>query len=265
MLKSQIIYLLPMTVASEHSPVSNAAERLIASLTGVVSARVVMNQAGEPLEIHVLATPDLHPKQIARNVESALTAGLGIEIDRRIISIAQVRETDDPVAVLQASPEPGAEAATPAPPADPEPDERQETVSTPEEPQPTGTGRILFVAVDSQYVAGQNAVCRVTLRRDGVDYTGEGQAANTPQGRVTAAARAAFAALAQLGGPEDYGLEGASLVEAHGRTFVIVAARALSGRRSISLSGVAPVVRSPEEAAILASLHATNRRIELSR
>src|SRR5690606_41079048 len=135
-------------------------------------------------------------------VDSALTAGPGTEAGRRIISIPQVRETDDPVPVLRGSPEPGAEAATPARPADPEPDERQETVSTPEEPQPTGTGRILFVAVDSQYVAGQNAVCRVTLRRDGVDYTGEGEAANPPQGRVTAAARAAFAPLAQRGGPE---------------------------------------------------------------
>lgn len=262
MLELNITYPRPMTVASEHSPFANAAERLIASLTGVVSARVVTNQSGEPLEIHVLATADLHPKQVARNVESALTAGLGIEIDRRIISIAQVRDSDGADTV-----DPGPDAAAPeaAAPSVAGPGERREPADAPEESRPVRSGRIIFVGMDSRYVAGRYAVCRVTLRRDGVDFSGEGQAANTPQGRVMAAAQAAFAALAQIGGPEDLGLEGASLVEAHGRTFVVVAARALSGRRSIPLSGVAPVSRSPEEAAILASLQAANRRIELPR
>ncbi|MBX6364459.1 MAG: hypothetical protein IRZ00_11380 [Gemmatimonadetes bacterium] len=67
-------------------------ERLLSSLAGVVSARVVVGTQGEIEEIHVLATPAVHPKQVVRNVESALSAGLGIIVDRRIVSVAQVRD-----------------------------------------------------------------------------------------------------------------------------------------------------------------------------
>jgi hypothetical protein len=54
-------------------------------------------------------------------------------------------------------------------------------------------------------------------------------------------------------------LENAALIEAHGRTFVLVAAQSVQGRRTESLTGVAVLQRSPEEAAILASLQAVNR------
>ena len=80
-----------MNDSRETTSVIADAERLLASLTGVVSAHVVAGPEGTLREIHVLATPDLHPKQVVRNVESALSAGLGIHIDRRIVSVAQVR------------------------------------------------------------------------------------------------------------------------------------------------------------------------------
>src|SRR5687767_7318496 len=64
------------------------AERLLTALAGVVSARAVADDVGRICEIHILANPDLHPKQIVRNVESALSAGLGVVVDRRIVSVA---------------------------------------------------------------------------------------------------------------------------------------------------------------------------------
>src|SRR3970040_2451886 len=69
----------------------NEVERLLCSLAGVVSARVVANPLGRLEEIHILASPHLSAKQIVRNVQSALSAGLGIVADRRIISVAQIR------------------------------------------------------------------------------------------------------------------------------------------------------------------------------
>src|SRR5690606_29918690 len=68
------------------------AENLLTSLEGIISARVVTTPLGEVSEIHVLAQAGLTPKQIVRNVESALLAQLGLKVDHRKISIAQTAD-----------------------------------------------------------------------------------------------------------------------------------------------------------------------------
>jgi hypothetical protein len=68
------------------------AENLITGLTGVLSARIVVTPLGEVSEIHVLTTSDVQPKQVVRNVESALMAQLGMKLDHRKISVAQTAE-----------------------------------------------------------------------------------------------------------------------------------------------------------------------------
>ena len=68
------------------------AENLLTSLEGVLSARVVTTPLGEVSEVHVLAQAGLQPKQLVRNIESALLAQLGLKIDHRKISIAQTAE-----------------------------------------------------------------------------------------------------------------------------------------------------------------------------
>jgi hypothetical protein len=49
------------------------------------------------------------------------------------------------------------------------------------------------------------------------------------------------------------------MASSRGRSFVIVAAHVLLDRENVRLAGAAPLTRSPEEAAILAALQATNR------
>ena len=68
------------------------AENLLTSLEGVLSARVVTTPLGEVSEIHILAQAGLSPKQLVRNVESALLAHLGLKVDHRKISVAQTAE-----------------------------------------------------------------------------------------------------------------------------------------------------------------------------
>ena len=80
-----------MNTAAFSSPLEHRIERLLCGLAGVVSARAVAQPDGMIEEIHVLATERLHPKQVVRNVESALSAGLGLDVDRRVISVAQIR------------------------------------------------------------------------------------------------------------------------------------------------------------------------------
>lgn len=210
------------------------AERLLAALGGVVSARVVADDAGRIVEIHILATADLHPKQIVRNVESALSAGLGVLIDRRIVSVAQLRpnahtQYGKPVRTSQL------QARTVEPTAE----------------------RLLYVQFDATSTSSLDTSCHVFLRRRTTDITGTATGVNTTQGRADTAARAVFHALQQNG--ESVGLEGTAIIETHGKSFIIVSARAVTGRSARILTGVAALGRSPEEAAILASLQAINR------
>jgi len=80
-------------------------ERLLGALRGVRSSRVIMASDGRIVEIHILSTPEFHPKQVVRNVESALSAGLRVDVDRRIISVSQLEE-DFPVREPEAEPTP---------------------------------------------------------------------------------------------------------------------------------------------------------------
>src|SRR5882757_2167021 len=75
-------------------------ENLITGLTGVLSARVVATPLGEVSEVHVLTKSDMAPKQVVRNIESALMAQLGFKIDHRKISVAQTADVR-PIEALQ--------------------------------------------------------------------------------------------------------------------------------------------------------------------
>ncbi len=75
-------------------------ENLITALTGVLSARVVVTPLGEVTEVHVLTRSDVLPKQVVRNIESALMAQLGFKIDHRKISVAQTADVR-PIEALQ--------------------------------------------------------------------------------------------------------------------------------------------------------------------
>jgi hypothetical protein len=229
-------------------------ERLLGSLAGVISVRVVTNPLGRPEEIHILASAQLNPKQVVRNVESALSAGLGIVIDRRVVSVAQVRRDalEEAVAEAAAARQSTADQAEPA---------AGSVIGG--EAEPESEARLVFAGYEAQSSAPGGSMCRVTLRRGEESFTGSGAGAATPQGRALAGARALFTALTSARADDGLALEGATLLEAHGRSYVLVAARALTGRHSRSLTGLAAMEASPEEAGVLASLQAANRWLGL--
>lgn len=250
-----------MSDASPRTPDIERIQRLLGSLAGVASARVVAGADGRLLEIHVVSEPALHAKQVVRNVESALNAAFALNIDRRIISVAEL--TAEPAATpaevpasLARSPQPngaaGAPAAAAAPGAAPESATDAESVDTQD-------ARFIFRTYETRGRAARDVVCRVVLADAAAEHSGEGHGLDTPQGRAQAGARALFNALAVARGNRNIVLEGVSLLDAHGRTYVLVAARGLEDRTPMPLVGLAPLGRSPEEAAIFASLQATNR------
>lgn len=238
------------------------AEQLIGALAGVVSAHIVTDGAGRMLEIHVLAAPELHPKQVVRNVESALSAGLGIQVDRRIVSVAQIRTANGgtvgsasgTAVPTTRSPHPAPEAHGPAPGGDPAVASGPAPSTSPE---PT-SDRLEYIRYES-HRDEERCQCRVLLRSTEGEVTGSGTGPDTAGGRAEAAARAVFDALGQARTGLRIELGGAVISQSRGRSFVIISAHVLRDRTTVPLAGAAVLSRSPEEAAILAALQATNR------
>lgn len=65
-------------------------EKIISKIQGVVSGRLTY-QNGEIVEIHILANSKRSPKQIVRDIESAILVKMGIELDHKKISVAQLK------------------------------------------------------------------------------------------------------------------------------------------------------------------------------
>jgi hypothetical protein len=213
------------------------AENLLTSLEGVLSARVVTTPLGEVSEIHILAQSGLAPKQLVRNVESALLAQLGLKVDHRKISIAQTAEVK-PIETLD-------RAAV-----------RERAM------QRTVLFENLMVHAG---IRPQRIQLAVTLSSGGKQETAEEETPDTPRGRVEGAARAAVGAMEKFVERFSLSLEGVQVIEAVDRNVVFVALQGIGGRDAVLLTGTAEVRQSPERAAVFAVLDATNRWAEARR
>lgn len=67
-------------------------ESVLCRLKEVIAVSAVTDARGELAEIHILAGSSRSPKQVVRDVESALMARLGIPVDHKKISVAQVED-----------------------------------------------------------------------------------------------------------------------------------------------------------------------------
>lgn len=67
-------------------------ERLIQKLDGVIAVKIVSGDDGVPEEVHILADREKNPKQLSRDVQSAVSAAFGTTISHSIISIACIDE-----------------------------------------------------------------------------------------------------------------------------------------------------------------------------
>jgi len=79
-------------IAGSVLPIQRA-EELLATLPGIISARIVASGTGAVDEIHILTTDEVTPKQTVRNVESALIAHLGMRVSHKKISVATSNDT----------------------------------------------------------------------------------------------------------------------------------------------------------------------------
>lgn len=217
------------------------AERLLNSLTGVVSARMVTGTSGEIEEIHVLTTKDVSAKQTVRNVESALLAQLGINVDHRKISVAQTSAESSAGTNGQRSTGAGVEF---------------------------GETRVLFLGHEFENENPHRLRARVKIEWRGERILGEAVGTDLPRTRLEILANAVLQGLEAILDPGEDGphpdgaalaLDGVKVVDAFDRSYVLVGVHAIHGRHVKRLSGAAPHDDVIERAVILATLQATDR------
>jgi len=88
---------------------------------------------------------------------------------------------------------------------------------------------------------------------------------DTTRNRGEAAARATATCLDDLVPDNSIALEGAQIIEAFDRKFVLVAVHGLGGREAQLLTGTCEIRESAERSAVLAVLDATNRWVDARR
>ncbi|MBW3552093.1 MAG: hypothetical protein KY466_01215 [Gemmatimonadetes bacterium] len=221
------------------------AEAVLRELPSVLGAYVSEDMEGHPREVHLLVRSGPEPGSLARDIRNLLEERLGVPIDQRVISIAQ----------LAKEPEPEPEA--------------MEEPERPPAPRPQGGGgRPIFAGLESTVAAGH---VKVTVRLDwrGDVAEGSAEAADTQPGRARAAATATLASAMEAAWNEDlrFELDFASMVQALDGEYVLVSVLGMSpslGRRPLPLVGAQPIEGDVESAAALATLKAVNRVLSLA-
>ena len=250
-------------IAGSVLPIKRA-EELLATLPGVIAARIIASDNGAVDEIHVLTTSEVTPKQTVRNIESALIAHLGMRVDHRKISVATTLESQPAKEQREAVREKEREAKAAA-------DVAAQSAPVAATQMPVKlerlSGRLLyFEDVEVRRSRAKGIACRVTLKKGDESFVGEAEGMENERSRIELAARAALQALAQAE-PSDraLALDGVRLIEAFDREFVFVGVTARLARTSALLTGSCEIRESAETASVLAVLDATNRWIAHTR
>ncbi|MBN1461248.1 MAG: hypothetical protein JXA57_17100 [Armatimonadetes bacterium] len=211
----------------------------------VRGARIIADEDGRILEVHVVAAPGRQAKQIARDVESMIVARLGLPIDHRTISVAQ---TDAQIPQEGPSQAPEEEAEEP-----------QRGQQIPGGYLANEDRRIRFVGVS---VAQTDVMCeaRVQLARDGTESAAAIQGPDCVSSVLRLVAEATLDATHRFF--EEGSLFAVSSVEqvtVGGKPVVIVNVVHLAGREQKQLVGACAVTGDAQQAAALATLDAVNR------
>ena len=140
---------------------SRSCGTLRSKIPGVFSVNVSTDSLGDISDIHILATTRRNAKQISRDVQSALAAAFKLEIDHRIISIAQI-ESDTYAGV----------------------DCRDRNAEI----------RLRYTGMNVSMRSGKRTY-QVRLARDEEEFLGESECANAPRQKRRAIAEATIQAL----------------------------------------------------------------------
>ncbi|HUF51016.1 MAG TPA: hypothetical protein VMN60_09300 [Longimicrobiales bacterium] len=245
------------TMANEGT--KEVAEALLRELPSVIGAYVREDVHGHPREVHLLVRAGPNARHLAYDVRDLLEERLGVPIDQRVISIAQLAPGKRPGPLLSAAvgdvPLPTSTAPEPGPEEQPAP------------PAPIPDPRVRFAGISTEAFDNRLRI-HVSLRLGDAEYRGETAGLDTAPARLRAAAAATLQAVdATCVGRARFEVEHVAMIGAFERDYVLVSVLVSSpylGRRPISLAGAQQVEQADaESAAALAALKAVNRTLSL--
>lgn len=210
-------------------------EQTLCQITDVQAARVVTGIGSHIEELHILATSAKGPKQLARDIESALQAKFGINVDHRKISIAQINEEH---------------ALTP----------KQSPVSAvPESVPDPSRAKVSGITADT---GGLADTISVKLQLKDATYEGKCDGKIGLEGRSRLVAKATLDAIRLVVGSDwQFHLEDVEILSL-GRSRVAVACFKIDmGRGDETFCGSAIMSTSEDQACVRAVLDAVNRRL----
>lgn len=197
------------------------------------------------MEAHIVAAPGRSPKQIARDVESMLVAKLGIPIDHRKISVAQIEE-DEEIEARAREEKPGPRTPREAPAV------RGGFLDTEDY-------RIEFVGV-SVAQTNMRAEARVELRLGELESVASAVGADSKESVMRLVAVATLEAVGQFFEDECVlAVEAIEQCSVGGRPVIVASVCHLASRQEKTLVGACPANGDVPRAAALATLDAVNR------
>jgi len=231
----------------EQRGTKEAAESVLRELPSVVGAFVREDVYGQPREIHLLIAPGPSPRALAQDVRGLLEERLGLPIDQRIISIAQLAE----------APVGGPTTAEPEA-------EEERRVREPAKPEHDDMPRVRFIGAESEVAEGRVTV-RARLEWEKVSRDAHAIELEAGTGRVRAGASAVLRGVTDLvRGHGRFELDSAATVRTMNREYALVATLVTSpflGRRPVQLVGAQEIEHDVETAAALAALKSVNRLV----
>lgn len=201
-------------------------EEIINKINDVISAKIIADKQGNIQEIHVLAKNKRSPKQIVRDIESAILAKYGAEINHKKVSVAQIHDGID-------------------------------------ENEPVES-RLRLKSVDFKS-SGPMAEARVSLvYGEDQEYRGmaEGAASSSNRYRLVAAATL-FAVEEFLKGVVSFAVEDIMPVNLAKREIILVGISMITNSDEEVLVGSALVKKDFSDAVVKATLDALNRKLAI--
>lgn len=198
-------------------------------LAGILAVRIVGDRSGRPLEVHVLSDQAKPAKQTVRDVRSVAQTVFGIDLDHRIVSVAQLNTNEQNAPV-------GIELA------------RAEVRS-----------RVAGINVEA---VGLRAQVRVVLVEGDREHTGYAEGSVASVARPQLVATAALDAVRQMApAAEAIHITSAEISRVGSNRVAVVTVVYVDPPNELVVSGSAVVRRDRDDAVARALLDATNRRL----
>ena len=207
------------------------AEALVASVQGVSSCRIRIDESGHVSEVHVVSRAGKSPKLVARDVEGVLKAEMDLDVDYKKIGVVVLDPAEDA-------------------PADHPPEEF---------PILEHASRFAFVSVNIVSTrAGLRA--EVELSRESAEAFGSSESENPSATALTVVSEATLRAVSEfLDDQTRLCLGGVLKVSLAGADAILVRVDVVGARYNKTLAGSAMVDGNEAQAVVFATLDAINR------